>query len=76
MNALSLSRREALSLVAACPLAPNRNRLLPISISLKVPNSGKPDFGGGRDGGEPRVMNLWDAIELFHTLYRTAASRV
>src|SRR5258706_11277522 len=41
---------------------PNRNRLLPISISLKVPKSDKPDFGG-REGwdeaGVPRVLSLW-----------------
>src|SRR5215831_8592870 len=39
----------------------NRNRLLPISISLKVPKSGKPDFGGGEgwdEGGGPRVSAL------------------
>src|SRR5712671_5328658 len=44
---LVLSRREALPLVAACSFSPNRNRLLPISITLKVPKSGRPDFGGG-----------------------------
>jgi hypothetical protein len=31
-------------------LLPHRNRLLPISITLKVPKSGKPDFGGARRG--------------------------
>src|SRR6267154_3184781 len=35
------------------PSPPNRNRLLPISTLLKVPKSGKPDFGGGR-GSRPR----------------------
>ena len=41
---------------------PNRTRLLPISISLKVPKSDKPDFGGGEgwdEGGVPRVLSLW-----------------
>jgi len=50
-----LACREAQAVVAhrqfeaaARSFSPNRNRLLPISIILKLPKSGKPDFGGGR----------------------------
>jgi len=42
------SRRMAagtISLVAVLRDARNRNRLLPISILLQVPKSGRPDFG-------------------------------
>ena len=37
---------------SALLLPPNRNRLLPISITLDVPKSGKPDFGGGEGWDE------------------------
>ena len=37
---------------ATSPSPRNRNRLLPISIPLHVPKSGKPDFGRGEGRGE------------------------
>jgi hypothetical protein len=37
------------------PSPPNRNRLLPISIRLKVPKSRLRDFGGGEGRGEGGV---------------------
>ena len=54
-------KNSAFPPATACSFSPNRNRLLPISISLKVSKSGKPDFGGGEgwdEGGVPRVSAL------------------
>lgn len=54
---------SVLPLAAALSLSPQSNRLLPISITLKVisitlevPKSGKPDFGGGRGLGGGGVL--------------------
>src|SRR6266436_599274 len=61
-RALWAASKAARSLATAAPRSPpsppNRNRLLSISITLNVPKSGEPDFGGGEgwdEGGAPRV---------------------
>src|SRR6266849_8256659 len=70
------SRRMAagtISPVAVLRDARNRNRLLPISILLYVPKSGRPDFGCALL--RTRLMDDVDMIRTSETLYWAGKTR-
>src|SRR5262249_9553508 len=51
------------------PTLPSRSRMFPTSVTLKMPNSGKPEFGGegkGRLGGGLALrVGAWGRLPTF-----------